>query len=264
MQSTAQSSSEPRASQRAELSQVLNNYLSALAGRDHGPVRVANGARITENAEDIAFGEGLYRSALRIRPETRVDFIDPVSGQAGSQFVAEERGGVPTIAQVRLKLVSGEITELETIAVRDGDLKFFEPAGMVPVSIFRERVAPERRTSRERMVDTVERYVELLRNGSFTASKTRLHKDMVRWENGAVTSDYAQLAARENGPKRSAIPTRIPIIDEEYGLVYALLEFGTAERTLCPFELFKIENDEIMMLHIVIKPMRSGVWGRAG
>jgi hypothetical protein len=245
---------------RAGLKKVLDDYLNALIARDPSSLPLASDLRFTENGEVIRLGEGLWKSASRVRTETRLDFIDVTAGQAGTQLVIEENGSTPVICQFRIRLVDGSITEVESIAVRNGDLKFFEPEGMKPVPVFHEAVPPARRMTRERLIETVERYVDLLKGGSYTAARTRIHKDMVRWENGAVTSDYARLSTRENGPQRAAIPTRFPIIDEEYGLVYALMEFGLAERTLCPFELFKIMDDEIVMLHIVIKSMPTRSW----
>lgn len=245
---------------RAALSAVLDTYLNAMLAHDPSALKAAPEYKFTENGERLAFGQGLWSRANGLRKDTRIDFIDVVAGQAGTQLVVEEDGGVPVIFQLRIKLEAGLITEVETIAVRNGDLKFFEPSGMKPVPVFYEPIPPEKRMSRQALVDTVNLYIDLLKVGSFTECGTRLHPSMVRWENGAVTADYASLAARENGPKRAAIPTRIPIIDEEYGLVYALLEFGLADVTLCPFELFKVMDGEIRMLHIVIKPMKTKVW----
>jgi hypothetical protein len=261
MQVTAARSSSSAPQDRAGLKQLLDDYLSALIARDPSSLPVARDLRFTENGGVLRLGEGLWKGASRVRPETRLDFIDVAAGQAGSQLVIEENGSSPVICQFRIRLVGGAIAEVESIAVRNGDLKFFEPDGMKPVPIFYEAVPPARRMTRERMIDTVERYVELLKVGSYTQSRTRIHKHMVRWENGAVTSDYARLSTRENGPQRAAIPTRFPIVDEEYGLVYALMEFGLADKTLCPFELFKIMDDEIVMLHIVIKSMPTRSWG---
>jgi hypothetical protein len=260
MQITAARAARTAPQDRAGLKQVLDDYLAALIARDPSSLPAASDLRCTENGEVIRLGEGLWKSASRIRPETRLDFIDVTAGQAGTQLVIEEHERTPVICQFRIKLVDGAMTEVESIAVRDGDLKFFDPEGMKPVPIFYEAVPPARRMTRERMIETVERYVDLLKVGSYTQARTRIHKDMVRWENGAVTSDYARLSTRESGPQRAAIPTRFPIIDEEYGMVYALLEFGLADKTLCPFELFKIMDDEIMMLHIVIKSMPTRAW----
>jgi hypothetical protein len=195
-----------------------------------------------------------------VRADTRVDFIDVTAGQAGTQIVIEEDGGRPVICQMRLKQTHAGISEIETIAVREGDLKFFDADGMRPDPRFHEPVPPAQRMSRDKLLETVELYIDLLKVGSFTRCGTRLHTDMVRWENGVVTADYASLSARENGPQRAAIPARFPIIDEECGLVYAPLAFGTADVTLCPFELFKITDDKIALLHIVIKPMKAKAW----
>lgn len=244
---------------RAGLGKILNGYLDALIARDPSSIKVAPNLKCTENAEIIALGEGLWRSASKLRTGTRLDFIDPVNGQAGSQLVIEE-SGKPCIVQIRLKVVAGLITEVESVAIHEGDLKYFDAEGMKPVPVFHEIIPPSQRMSREKLVETVKLYINLLKVGSFKECGTRLHRNMVRWENGVVTSDYERLSTREGGPKRAAIPARFPIIDEEYGLVYAPLEFGLAERTLCPFELFKIMNDEIVMLHIVIKQMSTRPW----
>jgi hypothetical protein len=260
MPATSQSSSASSSADRAGLKKILDGYLNALIANDASAIAAAREARFTENAIVLPLGDGLWKTAARIRPDTRLDFIDPVSGQAGSQMVIEERGGRPVIFQMRLKAALGLITEVESIAVHEGDLKFFDANGMKPLPIFYEPIPAAKRMTREKLRETVELYVDLLKVGSFTACGTRLHPEMVRWENGIVTSDYARLSTRENGPKRAAIPTRIPIIDEEYGLVYALLEFGLADVALCPCELFKIMDDEIMMLHIVIRQMPTKLW----
>jgi hypothetical protein len=261
MPPTSVSTTASAALDRAGLERTLTRYLAALVERKPAAVPAAKNVRFTENGEVITLGEGLWKSASRIRPETRLDFIDVVTGQAGSQLVIEENECAPVICQFRIKVEGELITEIESIAVREGDLKFFDPAGMKPLPIFYEAVPPAQRMTREKLLETTQLYVDLLKVGSYSRCGTRLHEAMVRWENGAVTSDYAQLSTRENGPQRAAIPARYPIIDEEYGLVYACLEFGIAKETLCPFELFKIMNDEIMMLHIVIKKMKTQAWG---
>ena len=51
--------------------------------------------------------------------------------------------------------------------------------------------------------------------------------------------------------------TRTPIVDEEYGQVFAVFQFGNG---LVPNELFKVMDGQIRLLNIVINGQSTDGW----
>jgi hypothetical protein len=137
---------------RACLMGVLDAYLAALAAHDPGAVPVAADYRATEDGEEVRLGEGLWDS-LTALGQYRIDLADPVSGNVGVIAEAIEGDSSAPFA-LRLRVVGGEITEIETIVGR----------GRVPGSAIvpaprpslAEAAPAEERLSRAEMIATAD------------------------------------------------------------------------------------------------------------
>ncbi|HSC15885.1 MAG TPA: hypothetical protein VLI71_12245, partial [Gammaproteobacteria bacterium] len=101
---------------RGCLAGVVTAYLESLVAHDARKAPLAANARFTEDAKELAVGEGLWKTATKIRP-FRTDFLDPATGTAATHAVIEENGA-PVLLAARLRVVDGRITEVETIVVR--------------------------------------------------------------------------------------------------------------------------------------------------
>jgi hypothetical protein len=234
---------------RACLIAVLSSYLDALAMGDPSSLMLAEDVRFTENGAEREIGQGLWQMASAVRAETRADFADPVEGQVGSQLIVD--AGSPTILNIRMKVVEGQITEVETTTIAGGSVE-----GLTPDPLFTQPVDPAARMSREDLLMMAQAYETLLEDGSYMSSGVKFHPDMIRLENGNQTADAASLMARE-GSGRGEIPSRYLVIDEEYGLVFGIYEF---DNSLVPNELFKIMDGQIRLLNVILTTQGTSGW----
>jgi hypothetical protein len=222
---------------RACLILVLDGYLDALAKGDPSTLKQAASLKYTENGATREIGQGgLWQSASGVAEGTRNDFADPVEGQVGSQFALESG----SIVAIRMKVVEGELTEVEAVSTS---------GSAEPDPIFNMPIDPAKRMSREDLLAMAQAYEKLLEGGSYTMSGAKFHDDMVRRENGNQTADAASLRMREQAG-RGEIPSRYPVIDEEYGKVFGVYEFK--DNGFVPQELFKIMEGEIRLLDVLI------------
>jgi hypothetical protein len=238
------------------LIEVLSTYLTALTAQDPSMAMFSDDVRFTENGTEREIGQGLWQMASGVREGTRLDFADPVEGQVGSQLVIES-GSAASGVNLRLKVVEGLITEVETVVVGSGTAVTPVFAGFVPDPIFSQPIDPATRPTREALLESAKAYQRLLETGSASMAGVEFHPEMVRLENGNQTADAASLSARETGSGQGSIPSRYPIVDEEYGQVFAVFEFAN---TLIPNELFKIIDGEIRLLNIVINAQPTDGW----
>lgn len=235
---------------------VLSSYLTALTKKDPSMAKFTDDVRFTENGMELKLGEGLWTMATGVRENTRVDFADPMQSNVGAQLVVET-GSAALILNVRLKVVEGSISEVETLVIGASAPVTPDFMGAVPDPLFIQPIEPGKRASREELLQTAQGYEKLLESGSAKMSGVKLHPDMVRLENGRQTADAASLNGREGGMARGDIPSRWLVVDEEYGLVFGVFEFGTI---LCPNELFKIMDGQIRLLNIVINAQSGDGW----
>jgi hypothetical protein len=161
----------------------------------------------------------------------RMDFADPEAGQVGSQLVVDENASTPVIYQVRLAVVQHEITEIESVAVRqlDGAKGFFTPANMQPQPVFNQAIDPAKRMSRDQLTAEVDLYVEYL-EGKTDASGVHFDQSCARYENGVATAS---------------------------GLSSFQLQRLTS---LVVGELFKLIDGKIMMIQAVMANMPTKAW----
>ncbi len=80
---------------------------------------LAANVRFTEDTVEIPLGEGLWKTASGLGT-FRQDIIDVRAGVAGTHVVMQEKGA-PVLFQVRLKVASGRISEIDTTVVRNRD-----------------------------------------------------------------------------------------------------------------------------------------------
>lgn len=241
---------------RACLIGVMTNYLTALSKKDPSGVMFTDDVRFTENGVEHKIGEGLWKMASGIREPTRLDFADPVAGQVGSQLVVETGTSAAGVC-LRLKVVDGRISEVESVVPPLGGFVPVMFDGFIPDPVFKEPIDPSKRASRDDLLKTAQGYEKLLETGSAKMAGVKFDPKMVRLENGGQTDNAAGLSTRERGSGQGDVPSRYLIIDEEYGMVFAVFEFANS---LVPNELFKITDGQIRLLNIVINGQMGSGW----
>jgi len=274
---------------RACLEGFVNQYLAALAAHDPSRLPLAKNARYTENGQTLKLNDGMWGPKVTLG-NYKLYFADPKAGQVGFMGVVNENGH-PQILALRLKIENRKIAEMEAIVARSGPGSFASPQDLVDKPIFHEALAPGDRPSREELVRIANSYFEGLEKA--TDKLTPFDPNCTRIENGAVTANnpkgqgMAKMTCGEQfATGFSPFITRVrerryPIVDEERGLVYAVVFFdhagtitsvkwtdGTVHQVPPPFdtpftlmigELFKIKNRKITRIEAVLLSVPYGM-----
>lgn len=276
---------------RACLNGLVDQYLAALVAHDPSRLPLAKTVRFTENGQTLKLGDGMWGPVSGLGT-SKLYFADPPAGQVGFFGVVEENGH-PQILALRLKVEERQIadgiylSEIETIVARKLPGAFGEPEALTAHPIFSKALAPSERRSRQELVAIADSYFEGLVQA--TGKLTPFDPHCTRVENGVVTANNPQGQAMQRLTAGEQFNTgfskfiteirerRYPVVDEERGLVYAIVFFdhaGTfktvelADGTTIvlpppydtPFtwmigELFKIKDGLIHRIEAVLVPV---------
>ena len=244
---------------RACLLAEMSTYLNALVAKDPKMIQTSSTLKYTENGVVIQLGDGLWKTASALVAGERLDFADPTVGQVTSQLVVNENGTTPVIYMVRLKVVGGEITEIESMAVRQGDAAngFFQPANLKPQPVFTQAIDPSMRMTRDQLTTLMNDYLDYL-DGKKTGAMVPFDTNCARYENGVATATgVASFNAQSWGFN---VVRRILIVDEEAGIVWGMFPFEMTATSLVVGEAFKMINGKIMMIQAVMANMPATAW----
>src|ERR1700722_2764957 len=148
---------------------LTDQYLAALVKHDPAGLPLLRGVRFTENTAEIRIGDGLWVGASEAPSTFKIYAVDPASNQVGFYGVMKENGR-PLIIALRLKVIDGEITEIEHILARN-----MRPDRMqnlvTPRAAFLADVPAGERTPRE---DMINRPIRILKLSNITTVSLRL------------------------------------------------------------------------------------------
>ena len=274
---------------RACLEGFVNRYLEALVAHDPARLPLTKNARYTENGITLALGDGMWGPEIVLR-DYRLYFADPTAGQVGYYGTLEEHGH-PAILGLRLKVEQRRISEMEAFMIRSTARGTFSDVdNMHAIPLLTQALTPARRRPRQELIRIADSYFEGMVAG--TDAPIPFADDCVRIENGVVTAN--------NPAPKTAIPMwhmtcrqqfasgltrvvtavrerRFPVVDEERGLVYAMVRFdhhgrfktitwndGSVHPVNTPFdepfsfqigELFKIVDGRIHHIDALVFPV---------
>ena len=240
---TGASASAAPACGRACLVRAMDGYLAALAAHDPARLKVAPNLRFTEDGAPIKLGDGLWATNGGLGP-FRLDFDDPQAGQAGALVTVQENGNIALMA-IRLKLVAGAISQVETVLARKGELQSLQTDLLqAPLPIFQEDVPLAHRSTRAELEKITNLYFDAIEKAD--GSVVPFARDGFRIENGTRTCndpqpvtgganpDFARLrgmaCADQLSTKiftyiKSVSPRRIEVVDVDKGLAIAFVRF---------------------------------------
>ena len=228
---------------------LTDQYLAALIKHNPAGLPLARGVRFTENTAEIPVGDGLWVGASEAPTTFKIYAVDPASSQVGFYGVMKENGR-PLIIALRLKVIDGEITEIEHVLARN-----LRPDRMqnliTPRAAFLANVPPGQRTSREDMLNAANSYFEAIEHSN--GKLAPFAEDCERHENGGQTTHNAKpvpwpvpmgspaddhamailgtltCTAQVDSGILSFItrlwPRRLAVVDEQKGLVFAFPMF---------------------------------------
>jgi hypothetical protein len=289
-------SAAPGTCDRACLTQIARSYWSALLKHDPGLLPHAATVQFTENQVRLALGRALWQTVSSADP-------DPI-------IIVEDRGEVATLARVtegthaglafaRLKVVQGQVSELETLVARPETASFLRPEGWDESrSLLLQELEPAAQRPRAALIEVAQAYFDRLPDPSRPTPP--LDARCNRIENGVRTTNNpdpfpgvtpsplnpavsrlgcaAQFESRSLSFVSRVRERRYPLIDERRGLVLALALFdhdgtvpsapGTPVKLSAPLpspysyavaELFKVSAGRIELVQAFISLVPYGM-----
>jgi hypothetical protein len=271
-------SAQPLAAQSAAdcdrpcLAGVMTAYLDSLVAHDPNKAPLAANARFTEDAKELRVGEGLWKTASKLRP-FRTDFLDAATGTAATHAVVEENG-TPVLLAARLKVDGRRITEVETIVVRSREEgALFAPEALAQPSAPMVTPPPAAaRMPRDAMAELALRYPGGLKVGSFEKSDVPFAPGAYRLENGVRMAGpgctfrppSCENMRAQQIPTLAGIAAHVVAVDEENGTVLLWMDFGPGSlpgppnappRSLVTFEAFKVYGAQVHAVEAVFEGM---------
>jgi hypothetical protein len=258
---------------------TMTAFLHALLEHDTSELPIAETVRVTEDALAKPLTQiGLLNTVTGLRGY-RQDILDERAGTAGAHVVVEE-SGAPVLLVVRLKVVDGEITEIETVATRSrAEGLIFNIDGIgTPSREMNYAPRPEQLASREDAIEAALHYPKGLNAATtFAAVNAPFAPDAYRYENGQVMAgpdctfapgcqDIAtqSLAIFE---RLGDVSTRVIGVDERMGIVWLRMAWGVRQEggdQLTVWEAFKVYDGQIHAVEAFMKilpvQLRSGGW----
>lgn len=263
---------------RACLEDVMSRFLDSLVENDPAIAPLAANARYTEDARELAIGEGFWKTASKLAPY-RTDFLDERTGTAAVHAVVEENG-TPMFFAARLKVEDRKITEIETMVVRNREEgMLFAPEAMTAPSAAMTTPPPkDQLDSRETMIEIALRYPQGLRAGSFVTSDVPFAASAYRLENGVRMAGpgctfqppSCEQMKTQTIPRLAEVKGDVIAVDEQNGTVLLWLDFGrgsafgSGQSSLVTFEAFKIYGGQVHAVEAVFQSMPIGTptgWG---
>lgn len=263
---------------RACLADVMTRFLDSMVKHDPKIAPLADGARYTEDAQELAIGEGFWKTASKVG-SYRTDFLDERTGTAAVHAVIEENG-TPMFFAARLKVEDRKITEIETMVVRNREEgMLFAPEAMTAPSAAMTTPPPkDQLDSRERMIEIALRYPQGLRAGSFVTSDVPFAATAYRLENGVRMAGpgctfqppSCEQMKTQTIPRLAEVKGDVIAVDEQNGTVLLWLDFGrgsafgAGQNSLVTFEAFKIYGGQVHAVEAVFQSMPIGTptgWG---
>jgi hypothetical protein len=235
---------------RACMTGIVDRYLAALVRHDPAGLPLNRDVRFTENTARLKIGsEGLWVAASELPTGFRIYAIDVGAGQAGFYGVMKERDR-PLIIALRLKVVNGQITEIEHVLARNLRADAVKNLATARPE-FVTALPQANRLPRQQMVSIADSYFEAIEHAD--GKLAPFADECVRRENGGQTTHNAKpvpwpvpLGSKQADEAMAYIgtlscsdqfdthvmdfitrlwPRRHEIVDEELGIVYSFPMF---------------------------------------
>jgi hypothetical protein len=229
---------------------LVDQYLAALVKHDPAGLPLSRGVRFTENTAEIKIGDGLWVGASEAPTTFKIYAVDPTTSQVAFCGVMKELDK-PLIIALRLKVIRGEITEIEHVLARnmrpDRMQNLVTPRPGLPAD-----VSDSDKTPREEMLSAADSYFESIEHGH--GSLAPFADDCERHENGGQTTHNktpvpwpVDLGSAEANHSMAIIgtlsctaqvdsqvlsfitrlwPRRLAVVDKQKGLVFAFPMFN--------------------------------------
>ena len=181
----------------------MKNYLAALVAHNPAAVPFDKYVKFTQNTVEIPVGYGLWETASSGPAEFQIYAADPVNQQVACLVMMKENGNQNILLGVRLALRRGKISEAEHHVVTQEHLNAMQNL-VKPRPGLVEDIAPEDRTTRDRMLDIGLSYYDALTGEDGTLAPFALECE--RRENGGISVGGKKEAPAKKESNRDFAP----------------------------------------------------------
>lgn len=250
----------PAGCTRELLKGTIEAYFKALATHDPSSLPVADNVKFTEDGATIELGEkGLWKSAGAVKHTHSA--LDTEECQSATQAVVPDDGEDVPMA-LRIKLVGGKITEIETIVVHPGDYKvsgsnfnsnteaMIKSASSVK---WEDAVPADQRATREEITSWMDKYFRVFPRGVCNVTS-----DCKRLENGGGNFDCGAGASCASGTPTGTpqLNPRLILADVETGIGVGFTMFMEN----ADMHMFKMYDDQVHAVQAVLGQAGSSGW----
>jgi hypothetical protein len=184
---------QPSSCDRACLDDVVDRYLQALLTHDPTRAPLADTVRFTEDGQALKPGDGLWGTISGLGAYRHI--IEDPHGDNVAFFGTVREGGDLTILALRLKVQHRKISEIESFLTRNQRLTVLGiprlEAMTKPEEIWFATVPPEKRATRQQLIETANQYFSGLQNNDGHGVYP-FADDCNRIENGLQTTNNPQ------------------------------------------------------------------------
>ncbi|HTR48715.1 MAG TPA: hypothetical protein VMM16_15135 [Verrucomicrobiae bacterium] len=224
------------------LTGMVDRYLKAVAAHDPTLIPAADHVKFTENTITLRLGDALW-GTMSGMGTYKLYFADPHDGEAAFEGTIREND-TPAILLLRLRVVDGKITEVETLVHRNADAaKALEKFGN-PDPAWLKPLDAAQKTSRQDMLQAADTYFEgiLHSSGDMVPFDPRCNRILDGYQDtnnptakGWFDKDSFRpdaMGIRENLNTgiwkyiHSIDPRRYVVVDEKMGIVLGMFMFN--------------------------------------
>ncbi|MGC1458595.1 MAG: nuclear transport factor 2 family protein [Steroidobacteraceae bacterium] len=191
---------------RACLEGFVDRYFDALLAHDPARVPLAAGVRYTEDGQQLAIGDGLWRT-MHAKGHYRLFVSDPRAGQVAFFGTIEEDNrdpakGTEVLMALRLRVQDGKITEIEELMARD-EKPALAMDGKTVDPIYLATVPAAQRVSRAQLIATANKYFSGMQQNDGKGDYP-FADDCNRLENGMQTTNAPTPAGQTRPDPKTA------------------------------------------------------------
>lgn len=233
------------------LKSTVDTYFAALAAHDPKMLPTAATVKFTENGKTMMLGEGLWAKAGMVK--FKESLLDTMKCGSVTQAVVPE-GTTDIPLAVRLKLDAGKVSEIQTIAVRDGD--YFVASNtknMIALTPWGDIVPEDQRQTREQLEKWIDKYFR-----QFPMGVCAISNDCKRMENGFTLMCSAGASCTMQEPSgKGVMSAQIILSDVEAGLAAGFTMF---QGQYSDVHMVKYSGGMVHGVHTVLAKASSSGW----
>jgi len=241
---------------RALLDDLLDDYFEALSAGDASSLPLATNLKFTENSQLSQIGStAFWMNAGAVKHSQRA--LDTTQCSAAAQAVIPESGTDLPVG-LRIKVVAGKMTEIETIVVRPGDYTASFAVASNPGAIisaaagigWHDEVPQAQRATRQQLTSWIDKYFR-----AFPAGVCNVTSACRRLENGGGNfSCGAGASCAANTPTTGGefVP-RVTIVDEVRGIAAGFTVFDYQTSGHLDMHMIKMSGGQVHAVHALLR-----------